>query len=85
MQTKLTLRLDDQLIDRAKRWASAHGISVSQAVAAFFAQLPQEGAEPDLSAWARSLTGDGTGPARPSLTDEQVRDEYLAHLDEKYR
>ena len=38
MQTKLTLRLDDQLINRAKAFASQTGKSVSQLVAVYFAR-----------------------------------------------
>jgi hypothetical protein len=39
MQTKLTLRLDDQLIGQAKRYADRSGKSVSQLVAEYFALL----------------------------------------------
>ncbi len=39
MQTKLTLRLDDDLIERAKVYAKGAGSSVSQLVADYFAVL----------------------------------------------
>jgi hypothetical protein len=39
MQTKLTLRLDDELIERAKVYAKGAGSSVSQLVADYFAVL----------------------------------------------
>ena len=39
MQTKLTLRLDEDLIVRAKRYARDVGSSVSQLVADYFAVL----------------------------------------------
>ena len=42
MQTKLTLRLDDELIDRAKQYAERSGRSVSQIVADYFALLDKE-------------------------------------------
>jgi len=42
MQTKLTLRLDDELIERAKRYGKRAGRSVSQMVADYFALLEQE-------------------------------------------
>ena len=42
MQTKLTLRLDDELIDRAKQYAERTGRSVSQIVADYFALLDKE-------------------------------------------
>jgi predicted HicB family RNase H-like nuclease len=51
MQAKLTLRLDKQLIEKAKRWAASRQISVSQAVEQFFAQIPDPDAprHPPLS------------------------------------
>lgn len=39
MQTKLTLRLEDRLIQLAKEYARAHNQSVSQLVANFFEVL----------------------------------------------
>jgi hypothetical protein len=39
VQTKLTLRLDRELIERAKAYARRTGKSVSEVVADFFAQL----------------------------------------------
>jgi hypothetical protein len=39
MQTKLTLRLDDELINREKSYAKKSGKSVSQIVAAYFSLL----------------------------------------------
>ena len=43
MNNKLTLRLDESLIASAKDYAAAHGNSVSQMVANYFAALPQPG------------------------------------------
>lgn len=39
MQTKLTLRLEQELIEKAKRYAETHGTSVSQIVADYFRAL----------------------------------------------
>jgi hypothetical protein len=39
MNTKLTLRMDESLIASAKDYAAAHGSSVSQMVANYFAAL----------------------------------------------
>jgi hypothetical protein len=39
MNSKLTLRMDDTLIESAKSYAAAHGSSVSQMVANYFAAL----------------------------------------------
>ena len=71
MHTKLTLRLDDGLIARAKAWSELHSISLSQAVAAMFSQLPDpQAATSELTVWTRQFVGIA-GPVR---TDAEVRD-----------
>jgi len=47
MQTKLTLRLDAELIEKAKRYGKRTGRSVSQMVADYFALLEQDLADED--------------------------------------
>ena len=59
MQTKLTLRLDDALINRAKSYAKKSGKSVSQIVAGYFSLLedkPQKETS-ELTPLVRSLKG----------------------------
>ena len=58
MQTKLTLRLDQDLIRRAKDFAEANGKTVSQIVADYFALLeqPQE-QDVETTPTVRSLRG----------------------------
>lgn len=85
MQTKLTLRLDDRLIARAKVWARSRNVSLSQAVAAFFAQLPEPGDQPQLSPWTQRLAGIGRVPDTPAPSDDRLREAYLDHLDAKHR
>ena len=84
MQTKLTLRLDESVIVRAKAWARRRGVSLSQAVASLFDQLP--GApENALSPWTRKLVGiAGRGGRRP-LSDEAIRRAHFEHLEKKHR
>lgn len=79
MQTKLTLRLDDVVIRRAKAWAHARGISLSAAVAAIFAQLPDEAA-PSAGPWTRRLIG----AAGANLSDAEVREQYRDYVERKY-
>lgn len=91
MQTKLTLRMDDALIERAKAWARANNTSLSETVAQVFSQLPtlpQPGEEPDLSKlspWVRRLAGAARIPGKPPPTDKQVREDYIDYLERKYR
>jgi len=84
MQTKLTLRLDESVIARAKTWARKRGVSLSQAVASLFEQLP--GApEKALSPWTQKLVGIAVRGKRRPLSDEAIRRAHLGHLEEKYR
>ena len=80
MQTKLTLRLDAELVRRAKAYARQSGKSVSSVVADFFALLGrrEEDGRDELTPAVRSLVG-ALGGARVSERD------YHRYLDEKHR
>lgn len=77
MQTKLTLRLDQDLIHRAKAFARTSGKSVSQLVADFFSLLEEDRPGISITPTVRSLKG--------MLRGHQVDEEdYRRHLEEKY-
>lgn len=58
MNTKLTLRMDAELVRTAKTEASRRGKSVSQMVGEFFdALVPERRAKPDLPPITASLVG----------------------------
>jgi hypothetical protein len=80
VNTKLTLRLDEDLIRNAKRHSSKSGKSVSQLVADYFALIEADdevtGAE--LTPRVRSLLGVLAGAS----VDER---DYLRHIEEKSR
>ena len=86
MQTKLTLRMEQRLIEKAKAWAKTRDVSLSQAVAQFFETLPPntDADDPMDDPWIRSLTGIGLRPGETPPTDEQVEEEVLAYLTDKY-
>ena len=79
MNTKLTLRLDDELIDSAKQHAARTGKSVSRIVADLFEMIRNEkqGREFSLPPVVKSLKGALKG--RPVEENE-----YRKHLEEKY-
>ena len=83
MTTKLTLRMDEHLIEVAKRHAAAHDTSVSRMVAAYFEVL--EALSMDVS------TGDLPAPSErlqalvgvlPAEPDPEGA--YRAHLERKH-
>ena len=79
MQTKLTLRLDDELINRAKSYARKSGKSVSQIVAGYFSPLDDKPAKDtsEITPIVRSLKG--------SLKGVKVgKKDYHKYLEEKH-
>ena len=77
MQTKLTLRLDRQLIEQAKQHARHQGKSLSQIVANYFASLHERPKQGDIPPVTRSLHG----LLSTSQLDEKS---YKKHLEDKY-
>lgn len=80
MQTKLTLRLEDHLIEQAKTYAAQTGKSVSQIVADYFRLLTAEQIKPQSK--ATPLTQSLRGLLRESTLDEE---DYKKYLEEKPR
>lgn len=80
MQTKLTLRLEDQLIEQAKSYAAQAGKSVSQIVADYFKLLTSEQGKPVSS--STPITQSLRGVLRDSGLDEK---DYKKYLEEKHR
>ena len=76
MQTKLTLRLEDDLIEQAKKYAKQEGKSLSQLVADYFKVFNQT-EKIKVAPVTRSLIGilssNGLGTS-----------DYKKHLEEKY-
>lgn len=78
MQTKLTLRLEQQLIEQAKIHAKARGTSVSKMVADFFLSLEESGrGRESLPPLVASLYG-------VLEKTEATESEYHRHLEKKY-
>lgn len=78
MQTKLTLRLEEELINQAKEYAAREGKSVSKIVADYFSLLVQKNRTRDaeLPPITRSLIG--------ILPDPVNESDYRQYLEEKY-
>lgn len=80
MQTKLTLRLEEQLIEQAKFYAAQAGKSVSQMVAEYFKLLTAQNLKP--SSPVTPITQSLRGLLRESKLDEE---DYKKYLEEKHR
>ena len=80
MQTKLTLRLEDQLIEQAKSYAAQAGKSVSQIVAEYFKLLTSQ--KTKTSSPSSPITQSLRGLLRESKLDEK---DYKKYLEGKHR
>jgi len=81
MHTKLTLRLEAELVQRAKSLAKKTGKSVSRIVADYFTVLERPPRRERLLSWpplVRSLKGS----LRGAPVDEKA---YRRYLEKKYR
>jgi len=77
MQTKLTLRLESELIAQAKEHAKQQGKSLSQVVADYFTLLTQNSKSVKIAPITQSLIG--------ALKEGKLNEEdYKKHLEEKY-
>ena len=84
MDTKLTLRLDVDAIEAAKRYAAARGSSVSQIVEDYFSRLAV--ATPPAAIPKSSITAKLRGSLVSAATKHPVSEaDYRAHLEQKYR
>ena len=79
MNTKLTLRLDDRLIDRAKRYSDRSGKSVSQLVSDYFALIEADEPIPgtELTPRGRAMIGSLKGAST-------TEGDYRRHLEAKH-
>jgi hypothetical protein len=77
VNTKLTLRLDEDLIASAKRHSAESGRSISQLVADFFTLIEASDAGVEVTPRVRSLRGALKGSGLDEI-------DYRRHLEDKY-
>ncbi len=83
MDTKLTLRLDDSVIERAKIYARNHKISLSKMIEAYLDSLTKQKdveSKITITPLVESLSGVIDLP-----DDFDYKKDYSDYLDEKYR
>lgn len=73
---KLTLSIDSRVVRDAKRYAKAHGTSVSRLVERFFGLLGRPSSPPEHPPVLRRLRG---------ILKDGDREQYRRHLIRKYR
>jgi hypothetical protein len=86
MATKLTLRIEETLIEHAKSYARRRGTSLSQMVSDFFALLPEDSADETRQNVVASMLPPITASLWGLLQDTDVQEEdYRRFLEEKHR
>ena len=82
MDTKLTLKLNQRIIEKAKEYASNKNMSLSRIVEAYLQSLTTENdsSEFDISPFVKSIA---TGTEIPA--DLDYKNEYADYLLEKYK
>lgn len=82
MDTKLTLKLNKDVIDKAKKYASNKKISLSRIIEAYLQSLTSESEHPEfeISPFVKSIS---TGVDIPKDLDSKK--EYNEYLKEKYK
>ena len=79
MKTKLTLRVDDTVIRKAKRIASKRGRSVSRIFSDYISEVEDSQEFNDINPITRSMIG-----ALAGVEIENDRTEHHQHLEAKY-
>lgn len=81
METKLTLRLNENVIERAKIYARNHKISLSKIIESYLDSITKrEDNKAPITPLVESLSGVIDLPA-----DYDYKKQYRDHLDEKYK
>lgn len=74
---RVNLTVDQEALERARRYGDRHGLSLSRLVSDYFHTLPDPASSPlDLTPAVRRLLGSGLGGGD--------RADYRRHLEEKY-
>ncbi len=82
MDTKLTLKLDQEIIEKAKHYASEKKLSLSRIIENYLNSLTSEKTNNDIqiSPFVKSLS---TGISIPA--DNDYKKDRAAYLDQKYK
>lgn len=84
MDSKLTLKLNHNIITRAKKYASQKELSLSRLIENYLDSLTREtGDDFEISPFVQSIS---TGKRIPSdMTDKTAREDYSAYLQKKHQ
>lgn len=84
MDSKLTLKLDENVIERAKKYAAEKKLSLSRLIENYLDALTNDELNNlEISPFVKSIA---TGKQLPNEADkDRLKDDYIDYLDRKYR
>lgn len=82
MTTKLTLRLDEKLIDRAKKAAKVKGVSLSKFVSDYFKSVSSKQTQEHA---VSPVLSEISGILLSKSENKKLLKSYKKHIEEKYR
>ena len=84
MDSKLTLKLDENVIERAKKYAAEKKLSLSRLIENYLDALTNDDLNNlEISPFVKSIA---TGKQLPNEVDkDKLKDDYIDYLDRKYR
>ncbi|HLW42694.1 MAG TPA: DUF6364 family protein [Flavobacterium sp.] len=84
MDSKLTLKLNENVIERAKKYASNKKLSLSKLIENYLDSLTREqNDEFEISPFVKSIS---SGKSIPNDADyKELREDYIDFLDKKYQ
>ncbi len=82
MTTKLTLRLDEKLIDRAKKAAKVKGVSLSKLVSDYFKSVSSKQTQEHA---VSAVLSEISGILSSKSENKKLLKSYKKHIEEKYR
>ncbi|HET6991954.1 MAG TPA: DUF6364 family protein [Bacteroidia bacterium] len=80
MDTKLTLKLDQEIIEKAKGYAKSRKTSISRLIENFLQKITSEDEKEEITPLVKSLSGIIDLPAKYNH-----KKDYADHLSKKYR
>lgn len=84
MDSKLTLKLNEKVIDRAKKYAANKKLSLSRLVENYLDSITREqNGDFEISPFVKSMSSGRSVPA--DVDFKTLREEYTDYLDQKYQ
>jgi hypothetical protein len=86
VKTKLTLNIDDKIVEKAKRFTSRKNISLSSVVEDYLAELSTKNISKQKDLLRKNtITQRIRKLTRPiQISDAQIKKQLVKHLEEKY-